>query len=118
MRLITRLLCLHPSDCSCRPACHAEVAKVGGDVHASHTEAAIGRTAQKRSVAVSVCNPDRSPFVSMADTQPQLHPALLRLSAIISQSVTGQGCPTDCSEPFVASICSVQTERSPSVGQQ
>jgi hypothetical protein len=29
-------------------------------------------------VAMSVNNPDRAPSRSMADTQPQLHPALLR----------------------------------------
>ena len=39
-------------------------------------------------VAVRVSNPDRSPFESIAETQPQLQPALLRLSAMISQYFT------------------------------
>jgi hypothetical protein len=37
------------------------------------------------SVAMCVCNPDRSSLVSIVETQPQLQPALLRLSAMISQ---------------------------------
>jgi len=36
-------------------------------------------------VAMRVCNPDRSPLESIAETQRQLQPALLRLSAVISQ---------------------------------
>src|SRR6476620_8840192 len=39
-------------------------------------------------VAMCVHNPDRSPLESIAETQPQLHPALLRLSAMISQDFT------------------------------
>jgi hypothetical protein len=38
--------------------------------------------------AMGVNNPDRSPLESTADTQPQLQPALLRLSAMISQFFT------------------------------
>jgi hypothetical protein len=38
--------------------------------------------------AMRVCDPDRSPAESIAETQPQLHPALLRLSAMISQYFT------------------------------
>jgi len=34
-------------------------------------------------VETSVCNPNVRPLESTAETQPQLHPALLRLSAII-----------------------------------
>ncbi len=39
-------------------------------------------------VAVCVSNPDCSPLESSAETQHQLHPALLRLSAMISQYFT------------------------------
>jgi len=46
-----------------------------------------------------------------ADTQPQLHPALLRLSAMISQSFT-QYAVTDCSLPLAAQVCSLQAARS------
>jgi hypothetical protein len=40
-------------------------------------------------VAMCINNPDHTPFAITADTQPQLHPALLRLSAMISQYFTG-----------------------------
>jgi hypothetical protein len=36
-------------------------------------------------IAMSVSNKDHSPLQSTADTQPELQPALLRLSAMISQ---------------------------------
>jgi hypothetical protein len=39
-------------------------------------------------VAMRVNNPDRSPSESSADTQPQLQPALLRFSMMISQYFT------------------------------
>ena len=41
-------------------------------------------------VAMCVDNPDCSPFGSIAETQPKLQPALLRLSAMISQYFIGQ----------------------------
>src|SRR5262249_34953474 len=37
-----------------------------------------------------------SPSESIADTQPQLQPALLRLSAIVSQLLQSVGCSIDC----------------------
>jgi hypothetical protein len=40
------------------------------------------------SAAMGVNNPDCSPSQSRAETQPKLNPALLRLSAITSQSFT------------------------------
>jgi hypothetical protein len=46
------------------------------------------------SVAMRVHNPDRSPSQSMADTQPKLEPALLSLSAMISQDFTAAPYPT------------------------
>src|SRR5215472_15577146 len=50
-------------------------------------------------------------------TQPQLHPALWRLSAMISQSFTPDACAfTDCSRPFAGQPCSIQAVRSLSVG--
>src|SRR5260370_26931710 len=42
-------------------------------------------------VAVCVSNPDCSPIGSIAETQPQLQPALLRLSARTSQYFTRRG---------------------------
>jgi hypothetical protein len=36
-------------------------------------------------VSMRVNNPDRSPWQSTAETHPKLQPALLRLSAIVSQ---------------------------------
>ena len=46
---------------------------------------------------VRVSNPDRSPArVRAAETQPQLHSRLLRLSAMISQYFILPGCFTDC----------------------
>jgi hypothetical protein len=39
-------------------------------------------------VAMRVSNPDVCPLQPTADTQPQLQPALLRLSAMISQYFT------------------------------
>jgi hypothetical protein len=41
------------------------------------------------SVAMRVNNPDRSPVTFRADTHPKLNPALLRLSAMISQYFIG-----------------------------
>jgi len=66
-------------------------------------------------VAVRVSNPDRSPLRSMAETQPKLHPALLSLSAMISQSFTTSLLSSDCSKLFAARVCSVQAGRSLSV---
>jgi hypothetical protein len=45
----------------------------------------IGTHDKTLSVAMRVNNPDCSPFAITAETQPQLHPALLRLSVMISQ---------------------------------
>ena len=45
-------------------------------------------------VAMRVCNPDRSPVESIAETQPQLKPALPRLSAMISHYFTAPRYPT------------------------
>ena len=39
--------------------------------------------------AMCVCNPNRSPVESIAETQPKLQPALLRLSAMISDTSYG-----------------------------
>jgi hypothetical protein len=44
------------------------------------------------SVAMRVHNPDRSTFVIQAETQPKLHPALWRLSAMISQYFAAGVC--------------------------
>jgi hypothetical protein len=53
------------------------------------TEYFIGPDDETPSVAaVRVNNPDRSPSESRAETQPKLHPALLSLSAMISQYFT------------------------------
>jgi hypothetical protein len=41
-------------------------------------------------VTMSVNNPDRSPLRSRAEIQPQLRPALLRLSAMISKDFIGR----------------------------
>jgi hypothetical protein len=55
------------------------------------------------------------PLESIADTQPQLQPALPSLSAMISQYFTRCRCAvTDCSRPLAAQVCSLQTGRSPS----
>src|SRR5262249_7122033 len=52
------------------------------------------------------------PCAFTADTQPQLHLALLRLSAMLSQPFTGRAAFSDCSEPFAVRLCSVQAVRS------
>jgi hypothetical protein len=57
------------------------------------------------------------PLESIVETQPQLQPALLRLSAMISQYFTGKAVFTDCS-PLAAQVCSLQAVRSLSVGRQ
>jgi len=53
-----------------------------------------------------------------ADTQPRLHSAFLRLSAIISQYFTGRGAFTDCSGLFAVGSYSVQAARSLSAPRQ
>ena len=47
--------------------------------------------------AMRVCNPDCLPVGIQADTQPQLQPALLRLSAMTSQNFTLIGLCRFCS---------------------
>ena len=55
------------------------------------------------------------PLESIAETQPKLQPALLRLSAMISQYFNASTF-SDCSERFPARVCLVRALRSLSVG--
>src|SRR5215510_75542 len=71
-------------------------------------------TCQRRSAAATQnCRPSRSTAV----TQPQLHPALPRLSAMISQYFSGTAAFTDCSGLFAARLCSRRTVCSPSAAR-
>ena len=55
------------------------------------------------------------PSQSTAETQPKLHPAFLRLSAMTFQYYTANDV-SDCSKPFAVRSCSVQASHSLSAG--